>query len=82
MNESSGSDFVLQAYEHLASSVMKAITKVEGRHIKGGVNGENLFKELRKEGINSPEAIVEELCNEGRILKNTKGKYRINTNYE
>ena len=81
MDESSGSDFVVQAYEHLAKSVLKAITNVERRHIKGGVNGENLFTALRKEGINSPEAIVEELCNEGRIVKNTKGKYRANTNY-
>ena len=68
-------------YEALASTVTNAIDKVHRRHIKGGVNDDNLLCELKKQGINFPHLIVEELQNEIKIIKNTKGKYTQNKNF-
>ena len=80
-DSSSVSAFLIEAYEGLARTVIEAIGRVSRRHVKGGVNDENLFDELRKRKINGPALIVEELINEGRIIKNGKGKYIENKNW-
>ena len=81
LDNTSSSAFLIEAYEGLARTVTKAIDKVHRRHIKGGVNDDNLLCELKKQGINNPHLIVEELQNEGRIIKNSKGKYALNKNF-